>query len=210
MILYLIRHGESVYNAEGRIQGQTDIPLSEMGLRQSQAIAAAFDRIQLDAVFCSPLQRAAQTAAPLAERQQRPIEFMDDLKEIHAGIFAGLLWGEIEQKYPEHARPWREQHPDFVIPGGESRRQLMDRGVRALQTIREHNLEHVAVVAHGGILCAGLKGLLEIPAERNPFNLFNASISRLVWKSRIQLWTLNEIEHLRATDLAKEDAYGNL
>lgn len=210
MILYLIRHGESQYNAEGRIQGQTDIPLSEIGHRQSHAIATAFDQIQLDAVFGSPLQRAAQTAAPLAAKQGRRVEYLDELKEIHAGIFAGLLWGEIEQKYPEHALPWREQHPDFVIPGGESRRQLMDRGVRALRTIRERNLEQVAVVAHGGVLCAALKGLLEIPAERNPFNLFNASISRLVWKARIQLWTLNEIEHLRTINLAKEDAYGNL
>lgn len=210
MILYLIRHGESQYNAEGRIQGQTDIPLSEMGQRQSLAIAGAFDQVKLDAVFCSPLERATQTAAPLADRKSLQVKYMDELKEIHAGIFSGLLWGEIEQKYPEHAVPWREQHPDFVIPGGESRRQLMDRGVRALSAIRERNLEQVAVVAHGGILCAALKGLLEIPAERNPFNLFNASISRLVWKARLQLWTLNEIEHLRTINLAKEDAFGNL
>lgn len=210
MILYLIRHGESVYNAEGRIQGQTDIPLSEMGQRQARAIADGFAKIKLDAVFTSPLQRAAQTAEPLALQQGLPAQSMPELMEIHAGIFAGLLWGEIEQKFPEHAVPWREQHPDFVIPGGESRRQLMDRGERALRKIRENNLEHVAVVAHGGILCAALKGLLEIPAERNPFNLFNASISRLVWKARIQLWTLNEIEHLRTVNLAKEDAFGNL
>jgi broad specificity phosphatase PhoE len=202
MILYLIRHGESVYNAEGRIQGQTDISLSELGLRQANAIADGFAKIKLDAVFTSPLKRAAQTAAPLALIQGLSAQAMPELMEIHAGIFSGLLWGEIEQKYPEHAVPWREQHPDFVIPGGESRRQLMDRGVRALQAIREQNLEQVAVVA--------LKGLLEIPAERNPFNLFNASISRLVWKARIQLWTLNEIEHLRAVNLAKEDAFGNL
>ena len=210
MILYLIRHGESQYNAEGRIQGQTDIPLSEMGQRQAQAIATAFDRIKLDAVLCSPLRRAAQTAAPLAERQRLHAEPMDELKEIHAGIFAGLLWGEIEVKYPDYAKPWSEQHPDFVIPGGESRRQLMERGERALRKIRKFNLQKVAVVAHGGLLCAGLKGLLQIPAELNPFNLFNASISRLVWEKRIQLWTINEIEHLRAVNLAKEDGYGNL
>jgi probable phosphoglycerate mutase len=210
MILYLIRHGESQYNAEGRIQGQIDIPLSDIGQRQSLAIATAFDQIKLDAVFSSPLKRAAQTASPLADKQGRRIEFLDELKEIHAGIFAGLLWGEIEQKYPEHALPWREQHPDFVIPGGESRRQLMDRGVRGLSAIRERNLEQVAIVAHGGVLCAALKGLLKIPAELNPFNLFNASISRMVWKARIQLWTLNEIEHLRTNNLAKEDAFGNL
>lgn len=210
MIFYLIRHGESQYNAEGRIQGQTDIPLSEIGQRQAQAIAKAFDQIKLDAVICSPLQRAAQTAAPLAERQRLPAQPMDEFKEIHAGIFAGLLWGEIEVKYPEYARPWSEQHPDFVIPGGESRRQLMERGERALRKVQALNLQQVAIVAHGGVLCAGLKGLLQIPAELNPFNLFNASISRLVWGKRIQLWTINEIEHLRAVNLAKEDAFGNL
>ncbi len=210
MILYLIRHGESQYNAEGRIQGQTDIPLSEMGQRQAEAIAAAFDQIKLDAVISSPLLRASQTAAPLAERKSMRVEFMDEFKEIHAGIFAGLLWDEIEVKYPQYAIPWSEQHPDFVIPGGESRRQLMERGERALRKVHERGLQQVAIVAHGGVLCAGLKGLLGIPAELNPFNLFNASISRLVWGKRLQLWTLNEIEHLRAVDLAKEDAFGNL
>lgn len=210
MILYLIRHGESVYNAEGRIQGQTDIPLSQIGLRQARAIADGLAKIKLDAIFTSPLKRAAQTAEPLAMHQGLTAELMPELMEIHAGIFSGLLWGEIEQKYPEHAVPWREQHPDFVIPGGESRRQLMERGVRALQAIRARHLEQVAVVAHGGVLCAALKGLLQIPAELNPFNLFNASISRLVWSKRIQLWTLNEIEHLRVLNIAKEDGYGNL
>ncbi len=210
MILYLIRHGESQYNAEGRIQGQTDIPLSEVGHRQSRAIATAFEGIKLDAVICSPLQRAAQTAAPLAEQQGLRAEPRDELMEIHAGIFAGLLWGEIEQKYPEYARPWHEQQPDFVIPGGESRRQLMERGTLALREIRELNLSHVAVVAHGGIMCAGLKGLLQIPAELNPFNLFNASISRVAWNEQVQVLTLNQVEHLRNLNLAKEAAYGNL
>src|SRR5690554_6197641 len=137
MILYLIRHGESTYNSEGRIQGQTDIPLSPLGLRQAEAVADALSTAPIEAVFCSPLQRAMQTAQPLADRLGLVPQPDDRLKEINAGIFQGLLWKEIEQRFPAEAGPWRAQQADFVIPNGESRRQLMVRGLAVFQAIRE-------------------------------------------------------------------------
>ncbi len=210
MIFYLIRHGESLYNAEGRIQGQSDVALSPFGLRQAQAIADAFDDAPLDAVFASPLQRAMQTAEPIAAKFGLAIRPDDRLMEIHAGIFQGLLWAEIEARFPDAARPWREQHPDFVIPGGESRRSLMVRGRAALESIREMPLGRVAVVSHGGILAAGLKSILQIPAELNPFSLYNASISKLAWTDRVKLLTLNQLDHLRLAGLAREDATGTV
>jgi probable phosphoglycerate mutase len=210
MLFYLIRHGESLYNAEARIQGQSDIALSPRGLRQAEAIAARLADERIEAVFASPLCRALATAEPLGDRLGLPVQCDDQLKEIHAGIFQGLLWAEIEAKFPEAARPWREQHPDFVIPGGESRRALMVRGRAALESIRENRFRRVAVVSHGGILGAALKSILGIPAELNPFVLYNGSISRLVWDQRIKLVTLNELEHLRAAGLASEDWTGNL
>jgi probable phosphoglycerate mutase len=210
MLLYLIRHGESAYNAEGRIQGQTDIPLSAFGRRQSAAIAAAFSAVRLDAIYSSPLLRAAETARPLAEQQGLTPIFEPRLQEIHAGVFQGLLWSEIEQRFPEYAEPWKRQSADFVIPGGESRRQLMARGQAALEHIHIQPLRAVAVVAHGGVLAATLKALLSIPAELNPFCFYNASISRLVWRDRVQLRTLNQLDHLEKHGLAREDHTGNL
>jgi broad specificity phosphatase PhoE len=210
MLFYLIRHGESLYNAEGRIQGQSDVELSPLGLRQAAAIAEAFGDEPLDAVFASPLRRAMQTAEPIAARFGLPIRPDDRLMEIHAGIFQGLLWAEIEAKFPEAARPWREQHPDYVIPGGESRRSLMVRGRAAFESIRELPFRRVAVVSHGGILAAALKSLLQMPAEINPFSLYNASISKLAWDQRVKLLTLNQLDHLRAAAIAREDATGNV
>jgi broad specificity phosphatase PhoE len=210
MLFYLIRHGESLYNAEGRIQGQSDVALSPLGLRQAAAIADALADDQIDAVFASPLRRAMQTAEPIAARLDLTIQSDDRLKEIHAGIFQGLLWAEIEAKFPEAARPWREQHPDFVIPGGESRRSLMVRGLAVLESIRENPFRRVAIVSHGGILAAALKAVLRIPAEINPFSLYNASISKLAWSDRVKLLTLNQLDHLRDAGLAREDATGSV
>lgn len=210
MILYCVRHGESVYNAEGRIQGQTDIPLSELGQRQGLAVADALAALPIQAIYASPLVRALETARPVALRLGLQIETDDRLREIHAGIFQGLRWDEIEASHPAEARHWLEQTPDFVIPGGESRRALMVRGQAVFESIRERGHEHVAVIAHGGILSAALKALLGIPAELNPFSLVNGSISRLRWDTKLKLLTLNETCHLQAVNNGRAGSGGDL
>lgn len=210
MILYCVRHGESAFNAEKRIQGQLNVGLSPLGLRQAEALALALKRWPIQAVYASPLARAYDTARPIAAALGLEIRTEDRLREIHAGVFQGLLWSEIQNTHPAEARQWIAQEPDFVIPGGESRRALMARGRAALEAIRESGFEHVAVVAHGGVLTAAFKALLDIPAERNPFSLFNASISRLEWGARLKLVTLNELEHLRAVNGGSEGSAGDL
>jgi broad specificity phosphatase PhoE len=210
MLIYIIRHGESLFNRENRIQGQTDVALSPFGEQQAAAIAEAFQPGDLDAIFCSPLKRAYHTALPLAERLSLELQPMEDLKEIHAGIFSGLLWSETESQFPQYTAAWNNMEYDFVIPEGESRRQLQERGVRALEHITSLAYEKVAVVAHGGVLCAALKGILQVPPSTNPFSLFNASISRLAWDGRWSLITLNQMEHLERAGVAKEVGRGNL
>jgi 2,3-bisphosphoglycerate-dependent phosphoglycerate mutase len=196
MLLYCVRHGESAFNAEGRIQGQTDVSLSPLGLQQSQALATALSKLPIEAVFSSPLARAAQTARPVADALGLELIFEPGLKELNAGVFQGRTWDEVRIEHPEASARWKSGDPDFVIPGGESRRQLMHRGRQALESIRERGFRHVAVIAHGGVLSAAFKSLLGIPAELNPFNLFNASISQLAWDNQIKLLTLNQVDHL--------------
>lgn len=210
MLIYIIRHGESLFNRENRIRGQTDVALSSFGEQQALAIAEHFALGDLDAIISSPLQRAYQTARPLAQRLNLEIQTLDDLKEIHAGIFSGLLWSEINERFPEYSAGWNNMEFDFVIPEGESRRQLQERGVRAMETITKMPYERVAIVAHGGVLCAALKGILGVPPETNPFSLFNASISRLSWSGKWNLLTLNQMEHLVKAGVAKEVGRGNL
>jgi 2,3-bisphosphoglycerate-dependent phosphoglycerate mutase len=210
MILYLVRHGQSVYNAQRRIQGQSDIPLSPFGEHQSQALAAAFAPLKIDAVYASPLLRAMQTAQPVAAALHLEIHTDDRLKEINAGVFQGVFWDEIEHTLPDEAARWREQDPDFVIPGGESRRILGERGRSALQAIHDAGHRQAVVVAHGGVLAAALKSLLGIPAQINPFSFYNASISRLAWDRQIKLLTLNQLDHLKSAGLDFTDNTGDL
>jgi probable phosphoglycerate mutase len=210
MLLYLVRHGQSAYNAERRIQGQFDISLSPFGHRQGAALAAAFRSLPIDAIYSSPLARARETAEPIAAALGLPIEADDRLKEINAGVFQGVLWSEIEQHSPDLAARWRAQDPDFVIPGGESRRALAERGRAALEAIHAAGHRQAIVVAHGGVLAGALKSLLGIPMETNPFSFYNASISKLAWDRRIKLLTLNQLDHLAAAGLDESDSTGDL
>lgn len=203
MLLYCIRHGESSYNAEGRIQGQSDVPLSELGRRQSAAVAKALDNLPIDAIYSSPLRRAMQTAEPIAEALKLAIQTDPRLMEVHAGEFQDKLRIQLEDEYPEEMARWRRGDPDFPLPGGETRRQLMQRGGEAFQQIAGGGHEQVVVVSHGGLLAAALKALLEIPAGRHPFLLHNGSISQLdLTDGDVKLRLLNRIDHLRDVGFA--------
>jgi probable phosphoglycerate mutase len=210
MLLYCIRHGESTYNSEGRIQGQANIPLSPLGRLQSEAVGRALLGLPIEAIYSSPLARAAETAASIGKSLGVAVTLVDDLKEIHAGVFQGLRWSEIETAHPTLARGWLDQEPDFVIPGGESRRALMQRGRAALETIRETGHRQVVVVSHGGLLSAAFKALLGIPAERNPFSFYNASINLLAWERQVKLMAVNRIDHLREVNGDRALSSGDL
>src|SRR5690349_15849943 len=99
MKLFCVRHGETVYNMAGRIQGQFDSQLSPLGLRQCQAVAEALAIEAVDAVIASPLSRALQSAQVIADHLRLPVEVDPRLMEINAGIFQGHTWEEIEAKY---------------------------------------------------------------------------------------------------------------
>jgi broad specificity phosphatase PhoE len=197
MNLYCIRHGETEFNAAGRIQGQLDSALSPLGKRQCEAVAEELSKLTFDLIYASPLKRALDSAQTIANRLGVDIRCDHRLKEINAGIFQGHCWKEIEQVHPEAARLWRSQDPDYRIPGGESRRDVMLRAVAAFAEMRSAGLKQIVVVGHGGSLSAAFKGLLDIPAQRNPFTLQNGSISRLAWTDRdLKLLSLNETGHL--------------
>ncbi|HEX3997184.1 MAG TPA: histidine phosphatase family protein [Pirellulales bacterium] len=222
MLLYFIRHGESLFNAQRRIQGQSDVALSPTGLRQAAALAAALGSIDAEAIYASPLRRAMQTAEPLAAALHLTVRTDDRLKEINAGEFQGLEWPEIEQRWPDAASHWQRQTPDFVIPGGESRRAVAERGQAAFEAIRAAGHRTAVVVAHGGVLSGALRSLLQIPAQMSPFSFFNAAINKLTWdqmqvdgegetpRTRIKILVINETGHLKAAGLNAENHTGDL
>ncbi len=203
MLLYCIRHGESTFNAEGRVQGNVDVPLSELGRRQAAAVAAACKSLSADAIFSSPLLRARQTADAIAAVLGMKVIEVPGLIEIKVGIFEGHLREELERDCPDEFAQWLSGDPDYVVPGGESRRTLMQRGRAVLESIAEQNYKRAIIVSHGTILAAAFKALLKIPAELNPFTLENASLSRLELDGpRATLHALNEVAHLAGVGLA--------
>ncbi len=203
MKLICVRHGETFYNLEGRIQGQSDSHLSPLGRRQCQAVAAELAGLEVDAIIASPLARAVESAQYLADTLQIDVQTDARLMEINAGIFQGHTWAEIGERFPDVAARWRSADPDFRIPEGESRRDVMQRAGDAFTAIRAAGYRQAIVVAHGGSLSAALKSLLEVPAQRNPFTFSNGSISIVLWDSEVKVHSLNETSHLR--DLVSGD-----
>jgi len=203
MWLYCVRHGESVHNAEGRIQGQLDIPLSDFGRRQGLAIAEALAGYPIEAIYASPLLRAYQTAQIVERRLNLPIRIDPRLQEIHVGVFQGRLRREVAERYPEEFARWTAGDPDFVVPGGESRRSLQTRGCAAFREIAAAGHEHAAIIAHGRLLVVTLEAFVPVPAGPATPSLENASITILRWDGadRWELTAYNQVAHLRDVGL---------
>ncbi|MEG0821653.1 MAG: histidine phosphatase family protein [Burkholderiaceae bacterium] len=153
--LILIRHGETPWNAVGRLQGAIDIALSERGQWQAQRVADRLRREPLAAVISSDLARAAQTAAPLAAAHGLALQLEPGLRERSYGIFEGETYEVLAARFPTEWARHQSRDVDWVVPGGESIAQLRDRVLAALSVIAvRHAGEQVAVVAHGGVLDA--------------------------------------------------------
>ena len=151
---YLVRHGESVFNVESRVQGQADVSLSDLGRLQADALAAWTRSlpadVAIDEIWSSPLARARETATAMAAALGLPLQIAEGLAELHAGIFQGHLWADLEAAFPEEVARWRSGEADYAIPGGESRAGLAARGRAALEQLAARPARHMIVVAHGG------------------------------------------------------------
>lgn len=183
-----IRHGETDWNLEGRWQGQADVPLNANGLAQAEILARQVRaRYQLDAIYSSDLQRARQTAEPLAQATGLPVVLDPRLREIHQGEWQGMLVTDIRARYGQqfadrHSDPWR-----VAPPGGETAAQVRSRLEAALIGIRAaHPHGTVAVVTHGFIMavarvvCDGapVEDIWDlVPEHCAPFLLSCATIS---------------------------------
>lgn len=205
MILHCVRHGESTYNAEGRVQGQSDVPLSPLGRRQAEAVAAALAETSLEAIFSSPLRRALETARLAADRTGVELHVDDRLKEVHAGVFQDRLHDELEAMFPDVYRRWTGGDPHYVVPGGESRRQLADRGEAAFREILRSGYREVAVIAHGRLLAVTLRRLVDKHGNSLPSAFQNGSITTLRYDESTGLVipeAIDRVDHLEAVGLS--------
>lgn len=179
-----IRHGETAWNVDARIQGHLDIPLNDIGLWQAGRAGAALASEPLATIYSSDLSRAQTTAQAVADTTGAPLVLDSGLRERSFGNFEGRTFKEIEQELPEQALRWRKRDPDFVPDGGgESLAMLKSRIQHTVDRLAAQHLgQQIALVAHGGVMDVlyRLATRQDLQAPRT-WELGNAAINRLLW-----------------------------
>lgn len=200
----VVRHGETPWNVERRVQGWEDIPLNETGIRQAEALARYLARTrlhgnQIDAIYSSDLQRARMTAEIVGQALSLPVIVDEGVRERHFGVLQGLVFSKMEEHQPEAARIWKSRDPDAILPEGESLRRFHERVTQAIDTIASRHLgQRVMVVSHGGAMDIiwrhARQASLQAPREAE---LLNASINRLkVMPQRWEIIEWGNVAHL--------------
>lgn len=198
-----IRHGETAWNVDTRLQGHLDIPLNDMGLRQAQHLAQALvQREAIDAIYTSDLSRAHTTALAIAQAVGRSVRVHAGLRERHFGAFQGRTFAQIETELPEQAWHWRKRTPEWTPPGGgESLIVLRDRVIQTVDALAAaHAGQHMVLVAHGGVLDILYRAAtrLDLQAPRT-WQLTNTAVNRLLWSPQgLSLVGWGDTSHLDA------------
>ncbi len=203
-----IRHGETAWNVDTRLQGHLDIPLNDTGLSQAQHLARALVvQETIDAVYASDLSRALVTAQAIAKPLGQTVTTHVSLRERHFGAFQGRTYKEIETELPDHAWHWRKRTPNWTPPGGgESLLTLRERVVNTVNDIAaRHTGQNMVLVAHGGVLDILYRAAtrLELQAPRT-WQLTNTAVNRLLWTAQgLTLVGWGDTQHLET--LGKEE-----
>ena len=156
--LHLIRHGETDWNAEGRIQGQMESVLSELGQDQAKALQKNLLGINFDQVYCSSSTRARQTASLALAHIDQPFTYLDALREIYLARWEGYLYAEIEADDPLALNAFRNTPDSFNVDGAETFSELQNRALGAVaDIIDQHRGQEIVIVSHGAwiksVLC---------------------------------------------------------
>jgi len=198
--LCIVRHGETAWNAEHRVQGQLDIPLNELGLKQAQAVGRALKGEHFDVVYSSDLARARQTAAPIAEILGAELVLDKNLRERHYGIFERLTYAEVKEKFPEDYARFEAREPDYAFRTGESLKDFSARSIAAVSKIAErHKGQRVLVFTHGGVLDHLHRFITGDPlSTQRGFGIPNAGLNRIeVTASGWQIRVWADVAHLK-------------
>jgi 2,3-bisphosphoglycerate-dependent phosphoglycerate mutase len=198
-----IRHGETAWNVDTRIQGKLDIGLNETGRKQAARLGAALAKSQvqepISAIYSSDLLRAYDTALSISQAIDVPVVSDEGLRERGFGVFEGKTFDEIAQLWPDQSQRWRQRDPHFSPEGGESLTQFCDRILAASQVLTaRHPGEQIALVAHGGVMDVLYRAATGqgIQAPRT-WSLGNAVINRLLWSpTAFTLIGWNDAQHL--------------
>ncbi|MDP3653196.1 MAG: histidine phosphatase family protein [Rhodoferax sp.] len=182
-----VRHGETAWNVDTRIQGQLDIALNDKGRWQAERVGAALAEEAVVRIYSSDLSRAQATAQAIARHAREPlaraVQLHTGLRERGFGTFEGQTYAEIEAQWPEASLRWKRRDPDFAPPGGETPVQVHARVQRTVNEIaRQHLGELIVLVAHGGVMDMLYRLATQQPiGSTRTWELGNAAINRLLW-----------------------------
>jgi probable phosphoglycerate mutase len=204
--LFVIRHGQTLWNQQRRLQGQMDSPLTSEGLKQADSLAERLAHIKFDALYASDLGRTMLTARIVSAKLNGQQLYPDiRLRERNFGIFHGLNWEEIMKKFPEEGLREKETNAGYIIPEGESRMQVLERCTSFMQEMLvKHEGRRILAITHGGIVSSMVRYVLHIPLDvPRRFYLPNAAIN--VFEYNGNEWflkTLGEISFHEGEDFS--------
>jgi len=203
----IIRHGETIWNAQQRIQGHRNSKLSENGIRQAGLVAKSLAKREFDVLISSDLERAAETAGIINKLLQLPLEYNKNMRERSFGIVEGMTLAEMKEKFPREYRSYKEREPGFKFSGGESIEQLFNRVTSEIEAIaRKFENKKVLIVSHGLVLETMMYKTFNIKLNSpRVFSINNSSISSFYIDR--DNWFLKEwgvIEHLVSLNVLTE------
>lgn len=201
--LYLIRHGQSAGNAEGRFGGHGPTPLSDLGKEQAEKTAKVLAKEGINVIYSSDLLRAVQTAEPLSKLLDLPIHASEAFRERHVGVLEGLTFDESKQAFPKDYYALVNRKVHHVITEGESYRQLLRRITNKLnEIVRAHQGERIAVYSHTGAICfltLNLLGAIDRGTKQTPWIVTsNCGINRFELRGprNVRVLAINDTRHL--------------
>ncbi|MEC9068710.1 MAG: histidine phosphatase family protein [SAR324 cluster bacterium] len=196
--IILIRHGETEWNSQQRMQGHSNSDLSAEGRGQIQALGKWMKYVSFDHIYSSDTLRAMQTAKAITQYTGHTLHLDKRIREKNLGVFEGLTSNEAKERFPDVYNLFKTAGRNYVIDKGESTQQLLDRSLEFIEEIRlRHPDQRVVIVTHGGVVRVLMKHTLglSIDAPTN-FMIKNTGIFGLIWKENWLVTQMGEVSHL--------------
>ena len=196
--IILIRHGETEWNSQKRMQGHSNSDLSEVGRGQIQALGELMKNVSFDHIYSSDSLRARQTAEAITQYSGHTLQFDQRIREKNLGVFEGLTSTEAKERHPEIYRLFKTAGANYVIDEGESTQQLLERALEFSEEIRlRHPQERVVMVTHGGVVRVLMKHALGLSIDApTRFIIKNTGIFGLIWNENWLVTQMGGVYHL--------------
>jgi len=196
--IILIRHGETEWNSQKRMQGHSNSDLSEVGMGQIQALGELMKNVSFDHIYSSDSLRTRQTAEAITQYSGHTLQFDQRIREKNLGVFEGLTSTEAKELHPEIYRLFKTAGANYVIDEGESTQQLLERALEFIEEIRRrHPQERVVMVTHGGVVRVLMKHALGLSIDApTRFIIKNTGIFGLIWNENWLVTQMGGVSHL--------------